>query len=100
MKLVITKKSEKVISNIVDILHYGVENADGQLGDYKLGILEGAGFIASCLMVQQLNFKDGIAASCVIDFVKLYDEPSKKKIKKRVRAFIKNECVLEGITKL
>lgn len=99
-KLVISKKSEKVISDIVDILYYAVDWADGHIGDYKIGILEGAAFTASCVMCQQLNFTWGIGTSVVMDFMKLENLPSKKKINKRVRAFIKNECVLEGITKL
>jgi hypothetical protein len=58
--MTITPKIKKQITEIVRIINYGIDWQSGEGDNYDLGCVEGACFVASCMIVQDILVPNGI----------------------------------------
>lgn len=89
----ITSKLKKKIEELSQILKYGTEWADSSSSAYTAGAIEGAAFIVSCKIVQEILIPaktelDSLGAGEVVDITDLFNNPSLADLKESLTEFL------------
>ena len=78
---------------LLDVINYGVDwqrdfRGDSQVS-YTQGTLDATAFIASCIIVQDFCYSEGLGASDMKDFLELDEAPTPKQVEKNLRRMFK-----------